>query len=115
MEEIKKQIADLTTIVMNGQKDVADLTTIVMNGQKDLADLTNLVTTGFQDLYTHLDNIENNMDSGFSYLKGEVRDLRADIKSLQETNIPHAEYEEIRQRLLRIEDKLGLPHELSTT
>ena len=57
---------------------------------------------------TRFDNLEHKVHS----LREDVLDARLAIQELRARSMTPAEQDELRARLARIEDHLGLPHEL---
>lgn len=49
----------------------------------------------------------------FDDIRVEIRSIRERLESLEEKHIPLAKQDELWQRVHRIEDKLGIPHELA--
>jgi archaellum component FlaC len=62
---------------------------------------------------TEVDERFNGIEQQLESMRAEIRSIREQLERLEEKSIPLAEQDELWQRIRRIEDKLGLPHELA--
>lgn len=86
----------------------------------DIEKLASMVAREFASLRKEMDKFRTEVDERFNgvdqqlaEIRVEIRQIRGRLESLEEKHIPLAEQDELWQRLRRIEDKLGLPHELA--
>jgi tetrahydromethanopterin S-methyltransferase subunit G len=90
--------------------------------ERQIEKLAIAIANGFDEVHRRLDGIEKRLDGvetrltelehRVSDLHEDVLDARLSIQNLERNSISLAEHRELRTRVLRIEDKLGMPHEL---
>lgn len=68
----------------------------------------------FADMDRRFDHIESRIDTVETEMHNGFRSVNERIDKLQEVQIPLSEQDELWQRIKRIENHLGLPHDLQT-
>lgn len=84
-----------------------------------IENLAAMVARGFESVHSQIGRLRTEMLAGFDAIDGEladikdqIRELRRDVRQLQDMSVPPEEYQSVLRRLSRLEDKLGLPHEI---
>jgi SMC interacting uncharacterized protein involved in chromosome segregation len=92
----------------NIERQIEKLAIAVANGFNAIEERFEAVDKRFDEMSTRFDNLEHKV----SGLREDVFDVRLAIQELREISISLDEQAELRARMVRIEDHLGLPHEL---
>lgn len=95
MDKIEQQIEKLAIAVANG-----------FDEQRSYIDRR------FDEQHAYMDARFAAIDERLDDVDRQLRDIRGDIRELREISISLDEQDELRRRLVRVEDHLGLPHEL---
>ena len=108
MEKIEQQIEKLAIAVANGFEQQERRFDAIFEQFRDVDERFKVVDERFDEMGARFDNLEHRL----SGLREDVLEVRLAVKELREISISLDEQAELRRRLVRVEDHLGLPHEL---
>jgi septal ring factor EnvC (AmiA/AmiB activator) len=101
-------------------KSIEDLATMTV---REFSTLREEIDKRFDEVDKRFDEVDkrfglvderfNGIEQQLESMRSEIRSIREQLERLEEKSIPLAEQDELWQRVRRIEEKLGLPHELS--
>lgn len=100
------------TAGMNETFENSDIEKLASMVAREFASIRAEMDQGFTSLRTEMDERFNGIEQQLESMRAEIRSIREQLERLEEKSIPLAEQDELWQRVRRIEDKLGLPHEL---
>ena len=106
MDKIEQQIEKLAIAVAKGFDEQREYIDRRFDEQQAYTDRCFDEQRAYMD--ARFDNLEHKVQS----LREDILEARLAIQKLEKSSMPLAEQEELRARLARIEDHLGLPHEL---
>ena len=98
---------------MNETFENSDIEKLASMVAREFASVRAEMEQGFTSLRTEMDERFNGIEQQLESMRAEIRSIREQLERLEEKSIPLAEQDELWQRVRRIEDKLGLPHELA--
>ena len=94
------------------EQQIEKLAIAVAKGFDAMEERFEAIDRRFEEQRAYMDARFDNLEHKVQSLREDILEARLAIQKLEKSSMPLAEQEELRARLARIEDHLGLPHEL---
>ena len=108
MDKIEQQIEKLAIAIANGFDEVHKRLDGMEKRLDGIEERLSEMDKRFDGVEARLTELEHRVNA----LREDVLDARLGIQKLEHNSISPTEHRELRTRVLRIEDKLGMRHEL---
>ena len=94
------------------EQQIEKLAIAVAKGFDAMEERFEAIDRRFDEQQAYMDARFDNLEYKIQSLREDILEARLAIQKLEKSSMSLAEQEELRARLARIEDHLGLPHEL---